>query len=105
VLVSFSLDANGQQWPVRFGRTALGAGADCEIVLARPGVSTRHAEVMVRDNKGVPKIWLSDNNSTNGTKLNGEDIFTERPDLHHGDEVTIAGLVFTFIALPNRATA
>ena len=104
VLVSFSMDGNGQHWPVRFGRTALGADAGCEVVLARAGVSGRHAEIMVRDNRGVPKIWLTDNNSTNGTKLNGDDIFTDRPEMAHGDEIGIGGLAFTFMALPTRKT-
>ncbi len=104
-LVSFSLDPNGQHWPVRFGRTSIGTEVGCEIVIAAPGVSGRHAEVMVRDNKGVPKIWVSDNNSTNGTQLNGSDIFTDRPDLTNGAQVSIAGVEFVFVALPAPASA
>ena len=104
-LVSFSVDPNGQHWPVRYGRTSIGSEAGCEIMLAAPGVSSRHAEVMVRDNRGAPKIWVSDNNSTNGTQLNGADIFTERPDLSHGDQIAIAGVEFLFVALPSSGQA
>ena len=99
-LVSFSLDPNGQHWPIRFGRTSIGSEAGCEVTVAAAGVSGRHAEIMVRDNKGSVKIWVSDNNSTNGTKLNGSDIFTDRPDLSNGDQVSIADISFMFVALP-----
>ena len=91
-LVSFSADSNGIFWPLRYGRTTLGSNADSDIVLAFPEVSGAHAQINVRDNKGVPKIWLSDNNTTNGTKLNGDDIFTNRPDLSNKDKIGIGPL-------------
>lgn len=100
-LVSFSTDAGGQYWPIRFGRTSLGSDPTCEAVLTGTGISGRHAEVMVRDNRGTPKIWISDCNSTNGTQLNGADIFTDRPDLAHGDTISIAGVDITVVLLPN----
>lgn len=99
-LVTFSLDEGGQFWPIRFGRTVIGSDPSSDVVLAVPGVSGRHAEVMVRDNRGAPKIWVSDCNSTNGTQLNGADIFTDRPDLGSGDVLTLSSLALTVVLLP-----
>ena len=36
----------------------------------------------------------------NGTVVNGEEIFTERPPLPHGDQITIAGVTLTVMILP-----
>lgn len=102
-LVTFSQTSSGQFWPIRFGRTSIGSDAGCDVQLGVAGVSGRHAEVMVRDNDGKPKIWLSDSNSTNGTRLNGADIFTDRPDLSHGDVVSISGIELTVVFLPSYA--
>ena len=88
-LVSSSQDANGVFWPLRYGRTRIGSGADNDIVLPFADISGEHSQVNVRDNKGTPKIWCSDSNSTNGTLLNGDDIFTERPDIATGDVIKI----------------
>lgn len=99
-LVSFTVHENGVYWPLRYGRTTIGSAADSDVLLAADGVSTKHAEVMVRDNKGVPRIWITDNNSTNGTSLNGEDIFTDRPPLDHGDSLGISGVTLKVILLP-----
>ena len=101
-LVSFSVDPNGISWPLRFGRTRIGGGLDQDVMLPQDGVSGSHAEIMVRANPetGKPKIWVTDQNSTNGTQLNGADIFTDRPDLAHGDIVGISNVELMVILLP-----
>jgi pSer/pThr/pTyr-binding forkhead associated (FHA) protein len=53
------------------------------------GVSRRHARLL-RDNRA---IYLSDLNSTNGTKLNGESLAAGlEKRLHDGDEITLGKL-------------
>jgi len=98
-LVSFSTDPNGIFWPLRFGRTSIGSGSDNEITLDFADVSGVHAMINVRDNKGSSKIWLSDNNSMNGTALNGDDIFNERPDLSTGDVIKIGAIEMRLVLL------
>jgi hypothetical protein len=88
-LVSFSLDKNGMFWPIRYGRIRIGSDPQSDLYLPYPEVSGEHALVNVRDNKGTPRIWCSDANSMNGTLLNGEDIFNERPELANGDVLKI----------------
>jgi hypothetical protein len=91
-LISFSTDPNGLFWPLRFGRTSIGSTSDNDICLNFPDVSGVHAMINIRSNKKTPKIWISDNNSMNGTAINGEDIFNERPDVNAGDVIQIGGI-------------
>jgi len=98
-LVSFSTDENGIFWPLRYGRTSIGCAEDNEIVLASPEVSGQHAFINVRKGKDGPKIWLSDNNSMNGTMLDGEDIFNERPDLVTDSVVKIGAVEMRLVLL------
>jgi hypothetical protein len=91
-LVSFTTDPNGIFWPLRFGRTTIGSGSDNDICLNFPDVSGVHAMLNIRSNKKTSKIWISDNNSMNGTAINDEDIFNERPDVKAGDLIQIGGI-------------
>lgn len=91
-LVSFTTDPNGLFWPLRFGRTSIGSAKDNDICLNFPDVSGVHAMLNIRSNKETAKIWISDNNSMNGTAINGEDIFNERPDVNAGDVIQIGGI-------------
>jgi len=71
--------------PIQIGRSP-----SCQIRLADERVSRHHAQV-----EPVPEgFLLTDLGSGNGTFVNGERI--ERKLLAHGDQVTIAGVVFTF---------
>jgi pSer/pThr/pTyr-binding forkhead associated (FHA) protein len=99
-LVTSSLDPSGQFWPVRFGRTTVGKDADNDVRLDAPGLSGKHCEIMVREQAGRMKIWLTDSNSTNGTRRNGEDIFTERPDLANHDIIGVGDVDLMLILIP-----
>ncbi len=98
-LVSFTRDPNGVFWPLRYGRTSIGCGADSDIVLDYPEVSGVHALLNIRDNKGSAKIWITDNNSMNGTAVNGEDIFNEKPDLSGGDVIRVGSVEMKLVLL------
>lgn len=60
----------------------------CQIVLNDPGVSAVHA-ILSRSNL---QLTIEDNNSSNGTIVNGEKINKHR--LKHGDEFKIGGILF-----------
>jgi hypothetical protein len=67
--------------PVTIGRLP-----QCDVTLADPNVSRRHAEVR-RAEDGIEGHLLIDLGSTNGTKVNGIGIRSHR--LQHGDEITV----------------
>jgi Protein of unknown function (DUF3662)/FHA domain len=71
-------------------RIALGRQSECDIVIADPGASRRHAEIRREDGRFV----LTDLGSTNGTQVN-EDTISER-DLAEGDRITIGHTVLEF---------
>jgi len=71
-LVSFSLDPSGVDFRLREGRNSVGSDPDCDVVIeGARGVSGKHAIVMYRKNQ----VQIRDNDSTNGTYVNGRDIF------------------------------
>ncbi|HVC02965.1 MAG TPA: FHA domain-containing protein [Steroidobacteraceae bacterium] len=70
------------------GRTRIGRGAGCEIVLDSLSVSRQHALLLVDDQGAI----IEDLNSTNGVHVNGRKI--KRSRLRDGDAVTIGDAKF-----------
>lgn len=99
-LVSFDMDTAGSFWPLRYGRTVLGSAPECDVPLQGKDISGRHAHVMVRRDAGTTKVWITDNDSTNGTRVNGEEIFDEKRKLGHGDRISISGMSLLVLMLP-----
>ena len=82
----------GGRVPVGDQPVTIGRMPGCDVVLADPGASRRHAEVRRRDGA----IWVVDLGSTNGTRVNGAAV-REAP-LADGDEVTIGTTALRFEA-------
>jgi hypothetical protein len=81
----------GRRLPLSPGGSVVGRSRDCDIVLADPNVSRRHAEIGMRGG-----AWaVRDLGSTNGVKVNGQAIATAHP-LSPGDRIKLgtAELVF-----------
>jgi hypothetical protein len=74
--------------PVVIGRLA-----DCTIPINDPSASRRHAQISVENGA----VFVTDLNSTNGTKVNGRRI--ERQRLASGDLITIGTTSFRFEAI------
>lgn len=91
--VAFLIDAEtGRQFRLN-DPTAIGSGADNDVVLDDSGVSGRHAKVKFEDGAFV----IFDLASTNGTEVNGATI-TRHP-LTDGDKVKIGRKTLTFKSL------
>jgi phosphoserine phosphatase RsbU/P len=75
--------------PLRIGRS----GTACDYVFDHPAVSRMHLTVR-RDGA---KIFAADNNTRNGTFVNGERLTGEH-ELAHGDLIVICGVVLEFHA-------
>ena len=84
--------ADGTRIGVGDDPVTLGRASDCNVVLADPTVSKRHAELR----RQGTDIVLVDLGSTNGTKVNGAGI-RERT-LVDGDEIRIGATVLRFEA-------
>jgi hypothetical protein len=82
--------ADGRRNVLSGSRVLLGRSRECDIVLADPNVSRRHAELRREDS-----AWeIVDLGSTNGIKVNGRR--TERAPLEPGDRITLGLTELTF---------
>jgi len=75
-------------------KVTLGRLPECELAVADPNVSRRHAEVR-RD--GASAWQVADLGSTNGTKVNGT-LITGPRNLDDGDEITVGSTTVRFEA-------
>lgn len=71
-------------------RITLGRSDDNDVVLDDPLVSGHHALIIVAE--GSRALLLQDLNSTNGTRVNGQDVRTT--PLQHGDAIQIGRCIF-----------
>jgi len=71
-------------------QAVIGRSKDCDIQLADPNASRRHAEVR----QEAATYWLVDLDSTNGTELNGKKV--DRGKLTDGDRITIGETEIVF---------
>jgi FHA domain-containing protein len=85
-----TLDANGQRHEVDKVSTLIGRSKDCDIRLADPNVSRRHAEVR---QEGTA-YWILDLGSTNGVTVNGRR--QQRAQLQNEDRITVGSTELVF---------
>ena len=84
-------DPAGRMNALRIGITTIGRDAGCDICVANPNASRRHAEVTFDGHLAM----LSDLNSTNGTFVNGDRVV--RKQLSSGDTIEIGGQTLKFL--------
>ncbi len=92
-----TLDANGTQHAIDKPNVVIGRSRDCDIRLADPNVSRRHAEVR---QEGAA-YWVQDLGSTNGLTVNGRR--QQRAKLEHEDRITIGSTELVFRRSPGAA--
>ena len=91
--------ASESAYPLSGRTTVIGRAEDCDLRIADPGASRRHAELRRNDDD----VTVVDLGSTNGTLLNGEKI--DQADLRDGDELTIGETTFSFRSASRTAGA
>jgi hypothetical protein len=89
---TYALVFEGRSIPLRGETVVLGRSRDCDVHLADPNVSRRHAEVRPEDDGAYTLVDLG---STNGTELNGKRVSHAR--LSEGDAITIGQAELTFV--------
>ena len=78
----------GQTASLSSGSHTLGRSSSCSIKITAPGISKIHAKIEIKEDK----IILSDNNSKNGTYVNGVQI--TRQEIEMGDQVALHNIIF-----------
>lgn len=83
ILTVTSGPAEGKVYRLKYGETWLGRSDDCDIILLQPGVSRRHACIML----SKTRVVLRDNNAKNGTFVN--DCAVTEHVLRPGEEIQL----------------
>ena len=92
-IVSFDIEDFGVDFKIMEGRNMIGSKSSNEITIQDPQVSSIHALILCRKDE----FLLSDEMSSNGTTLNGEDLSPRDPSkLKDGDEFKIGNTTFLF---------
>lgn len=89
-LVTYSLDAMGVDFKLYEGRNIIGRDVNCNITINDSTVSSTHAVILFRSGK----YSISDQQSSHGTFVNGEDIELEPRYLNDGDIIRMGNTVF-----------
>jgi Protein of unknown function (DUF3662)/FHA domain len=85
-----TLSWEGQQRTIDKRRTLIGRSKECDVQLADPNTSRRHAELR----REGAAYWIIDLDSTNGLEVNGRRL--KRAKLEDGDRVTIGSTQIVF---------
>lgn len=89
-LVTYSLDSMGVDFKLYEGRNIIGRDMNCNITVNDSMVSSTHAVILFRSGK----YSISDQQSSHGTFVNGEDIELEPRYLKDGDIILMGNTVF-----------
>lgn len=86
-LFSISRGVVGEFWPLRQGKNTIGSSPECDVCLSEATVSEEHASITIRilEKQGKTIASLKDTDSTNGTRINGEDVDFDANPCKNGD--------------------
>lgn len=85
VVLTYSTDDGIQEISLENERTSFGRGSEADYRVADDGLSRLHATVY----REGDRIWVVDENSTNGTYVNGEKVSSSGTILRNGDAIKI----------------
>lgn len=98
LLVTYDHNSNGDVHGIYEGRNLIGRSATCDIpIVGDENMSSEHLLILYRDVEGI--FWAADQNSSNGTYINGEFV-SERAKLTTNDVIVIGATRFIFLAIP-----
>lgn len=81
----------GSYFPLSPGSNKIGRSSACAIQIQSPGISKVHAEIKVTDSE----IVLFDQNSSNGTYVNGVKI--DQQNIEMGDQIAVHDIIFDIV--------
>lgn len=71
----------------------IGRGKKCTIRIDDPSLSGEHCRIFKSDGS----FFIEDEDSTNGTFLNGDEVTDEAVELIDGDKISVGSLMFLFV--------
>jgi len=83
----------GKRFVLEGGRISVGRGSENQIVLEGDSVSRKHCHFEQRN----AIWWAVDDNSTNGTYVNDDQIVREQP-LSNGDRIKVGPTIFKYLS-------
>lgn len=101
IRLTYSTDDGPQEIAIENDRTSFGRGSDADHRIADDGLSRLHATIY-RDGDNV---WVVDDNSTNGTFVNGEPVRGAGTPLHDGDVIRIGNRTNMRVSLAQKQDA
>ncbi len=81
----------GSYLQLSLGSNKIGRSSSCAIQIQSPGISKIHADINVKDSE----IVLSDQNSSNGTYVNGVKIDQQKIEM--GDQIALHDIIFDIV--------
>jgi len=93
-LLGASDPISGVTFRTRIGRTVIGRDENCDVVIADPTVSSRHAEIVARPESATITNLLA----TNGTRINGQAV--QSAELKDGDLVRVGRVHLVYKDVP-----
>lgn len=97
MLVSYSINPDGEVYKLFEGRNIIGRDTDCDIVVSNDdNVTSKHLLILFRKEDG---FTAADQYSTNGTYINGKFLKGDHT-LVNGDVIVIGATKFIFFAVP-----
>lgn len=85
------IEVNGMRHPLTPPGVVVGRGSDADLRIDDPGISRRHAEILVQEVEGRTVVTVKDFGSTNGTLLNGHRV--DKAPVGNGSEIRLGNTV------------
>lgn len=103
--ISYSRLENGEYWELREGRNVIGSASSSDIQLNDKTTSSHHATMVVRRSGNDNRLMyiLTDENSSNGVRVNGVDIETEKYQCKNFDKVKIGAYELLVVTIDKMA--
>lgn len=98
ILVSYTHNPLGEVYKVYEGKNTIGRAPTCDIpITSDSNISSQHLLVLYREAEGV--FWAVDQNSSNGTYINGS-FASDRMKLNTNDVIVIGATRLLFLVIP-----
>jgi pSer/pThr/pTyr-binding forkhead associated (FHA) protein len=101
VVLTYSTDEGSREIALTEGKFSFGRGSEADYRLDDDGLSRLHATVY-RDGDNV---WITDENSTNGSFVNGEGVKPNGTILYDGDKIKIGNYTTMSVRIGAAQTA